>query len=187
MMLPTFETRRLTITPVGMDDVDGLWAVWHEADVRRFLFDDEPVSRDRAAEIVRAALARFDVRLGLWVLRERGSPTVLGAAGLQPAADTARYAPALAGITEIVVSLARAAWGKGYATEALEPVLHYAFATRGDARLVAVVDVPNESSHRLMLRLGFVVTGECDGPRHRLRTYVLTKERFPVQRVGADS
>jgi RimJ/RimL family protein N-acetyltransferase len=183
MTLPTFETGRLTITPVTMADVDGLWALWREPDVRRFLFDDEPVSRDRADEIVRAALARVHVRLGLWVFRERGSDAVIGAAGLQPAADTARYAPALAGITEIFVSLARSAWGKGYATEGLEPVLHFAFAWGGDARLVAVVDVPNEASHRLMLRLGFVVTGECDGPRYRLRTYLLAKERFPVHRV----
>jgi RimJ/RimL family protein N-acetyltransferase len=181
--LPTFETARLSIAPVTMDDVDGLWAVWREPDVRRFLFDDEPVSRDRADEIVRAALARAEARLGLWTLRERGASTVIGAVGLQPAADTARYAPALAGITEIVVSLAPSAWGKGYATEALEPVLHYAFATRGDAQLVAVVDVPNETSHRLMLRLGFVATGEHDGPRHRLRTYLLTRERFPVHRI----
>ena len=186
MTLPTFETGRLTISPVTMDDVDGLWAVWREPDVRRFLFDDEPVSRERADEIVRAALARVEVRLGLWSLRERGSPAGIGAAGLQPAADTARYAPALAGITEIVVSLAQSAWGKGYASEGLEPVLHYAFATRGDARLVAVVDVPNETSHRLMQRLGFVVTGECEGPRHRLRTYLLAKDGFPVHRVAPD-
>jgi len=183
--LPAFETAHLTVTPVTMNDVDALRDVWSEPDVRRYLFDDEPVSRARADEIIRAALARVDVRLGLWVLRERGSGAVVGAAGLQPAADVARYAPELGGITEIVVALATGAWGKGYATEGLEPVLHYAFATRGDEQLIAVVDVPNEASHRLMVRLGFTPTGECDGPRYRLRTYVLAKERFPAQRVDA--
>ena len=185
MTLPAFETEHLSVAPVTIQDVDALWAVWSEPEVRRYLFDDEPVSRARAAGIVEAALARVDVRLGLWVLRERATGAVVGAAGLQPAADVARYAPELGGITEIIVALARAAWGKGYATEALEPVLHYAFATRGDQRLIAVVDVPNEASHRLMLRLGFTATGECDGPRYRLRTYLLPRERFPVHRVDA--
>jgi hypothetical protein len=33
--------------------------------------------------------------------------------------------------------------------------------------------VPNAASHRMLTRLGFTVTDECGGPRHRLRIYAL--------------
>jgi len=40
--------------------------------------------------------------------------------------------------------------------------------------------VPNERSDRLVRRLGFVATGEAPGPRYRMRTYALTRERWTL-------
>jgi len=60
----------------------------------------------------------------------------------------------------------------------IPPVIGYAFGALGLLRLVAVVDVPNEASHRMVGRLGFMATGECAGPRHPLRLYSLTASGF---------
>ena len=183
MTQPGFETPRLALIPAGHDDVDALWAVWRDPEVRRYLFDDVPVTRERTAEILEGALAQVRDGLGVWTVRVRRATPVVGAVALLRVADAiAAYDARLAGGVEPVASLLPAVWGLGYATEALEPLLHHGFTECGLKQVVAVVDVPNEASHRLVRRLGFTLTGESDGPVYRMRTYALTPDRFPVQR-----
>lgn len=172
--------------PATPNDVDALWAVWREPDVRRYLFDDQPVTRERVVEIlVERALPQAKRNLGLWTVRARRVTRVIGAVALLQVDDAiAAYDTRLAGGVEPVASFAPAAWGLGYATEALEPLLHHGFTACGLEEIVAVVDVPNEASHRLVRRLGFRMTGEADGPYYRMRMYGLTADRFPVQRAN---
>jgi [ribosomal protein S5]-alanine N-acetyltransferase len=177
-MVPHLITARLELRPATLDDLDPLWALWAEPDVRRFLFDDVPVVRERAAEVLGHCLHAAEAGLGLWVARLRDTETVIGCVGLMAASTAAQYDPRLVGAIEPLASFAPAVWGHGYATEALAAVVRYAFAQLGLSQLAAVNDVPNEASDRLVRRLGFEVTGECEGPRYRLRTYGLTQEQF---------
>src|SRR4030095_609214 len=95
------------------------------------------------------------------------------------------YDPRLLGAIEPLASFLPEVWGRGYATEALAAVVRYAFEQLSLSQLAAVNDVPNEASNRLLKRLGFEVTGECDGPRYRLRTYVLTRGQFARRLHGS--
>lgn len=186
MSLPAFETPRLTLTPATRDDVDVLWAIWRDPDVRRYLFDDEPVTRERAIDVLERALAPAKDGLGLWLVRVHGDAAAVGAVALLPVHEAiVACDPKLEGAVEIVASFLPSVWSLGYAAEALEPLIHHGFTTCGRSELVAVVDVPNEASQRMVRRLGFTVTGEGDGPRYRMRTYALPSTRFPVQRVAA--
>lgn len=54
-------------------------------------------------------------------------------------------------------------WGRGYAGEALVPVLDRAFALHGLAAVEADVDPRNAASLKLLARLGFVETGRATG------------------------
>ena len=175
MTLPALTTARLTLTPAGSDDVDLLWHVWRQPDVRRYLFDDVEVTRERVDEIVRDVVVPGRARgCGVWIVRAHGSDTVAGTAGVLPVTTSALYAPALTGEIEVLAAFDVAAWGRGYATETLETLIDYAFRVLGLVRVAAVVDVPNEASHRLVARLGFAASGEFLGPRYPFRTYVLT-------------
>ncbi|KAI9722314.1 MAG: hypothetical protein M1812_001786 [Candelaria pacifica] len=61
--------------------------------------------------------------------------------------------------SEIVLLLNRAHWGKGYASEALDALLHYLFKGRSDVPCVkADVDPRNEAILRLVKRFGFKET-----------------------------
>jgi RimJ/RimL family protein N-acetyltransferase len=177
-MLPHLITAGLELRPATLDDLKTLRALWAEPDVRRFLFDDVPVTRERAAEVLGHSLQAAEAGLGLWVARLRDTETVIGCVGLMAASTAAQYDPRLVGAIEPRASFAPAVWGHGYATEALAAVARYAFEQLGLSQLAAVNDVPNEASDHLVRRLGFEVTGECEGPRYRLRTYVLTREPF---------
>jgi RimJ/RimL family protein N-acetyltransferase len=175
-MNPTFETLRLLLRPAAVADLDALYGLWNDPDVRRFLFDDEPVLRERAEAVLNDVLA-LDGGLGLWCVAGRDTGTFLGCVGLMPSTTTARYDTSLVGAIEPLACFSPAAWGKGYATEALQVLIDYAFETLGLDQLAAVHDVPNEASGRLVQRLGFQPVGECDGPKYRMRTYRLLATR----------
>ncbi|MGA9334089.1 MAG: GNAT family N-acetyltransferase [Rudaea sp.] len=75
---------------------------------------------------------------------------------------------------EIGYGLARPHWGHGYAREAMELVLDYAFGALALHRLEADVDPRNSGSVRLLERLGFVREG-------------LLRERWHVNGEVSDS
>lgn len=54
------------------------------------------------------------------------------------------------------------AWGQGFATEALRPILDRAFAVHGLASVFADVDPRNAASLALLTRLGFRETGRAE-------------------------
>jgi len=180
-MLPDLRTARLCLQPATDADVDALWALFLDADVRRFLWDDVRIARAQAAEAVEAWRAQAAEGLGAWTIHPREGGGLLGCVALVPVGAAAAFEPRLSGLVEPLVALWPAAWGRGYATEALERVLGYALEERGLPRLAAVVDVPNQASHALLARLGFAAVGESEGPRYRLRCYELSPGAFAAR------
>ena len=106
---------------------------------------------------------------GLWavVLRETDQP--IGYCGLT-------YFPDINGRPEVEVGyrLARAHWGKGYATEAATAVKDWAFCDRKMERLIALIDPQNVASIRVAEKLGMVHEAEVmlEGYTHPDRVYV---------------
>ena len=184
-MLPHLITARLDLRPAVFADLDTLWALWADPEVRRFLFDDLPVTRERAAEVLGHCLEAVEAGLGLWVANLRNTEMAIGCVGLMAASTAAEHDPRLVGAIEPLASFSPSVWGHGYATEALEAVVCYAFEELGLSQLAAVNDVPNKTSDRLLKRLGFEVTGESAGPRYRLRTYLLTRKQFDARRCDS--
>ena len=76
----------------------------------------------------------------------------------------------------MIFSLSPDHWGRGYAYEALTEVLAYGFSSLALPDIVAVSDVPNVASHRLLQRAGFNPTGEIEGPRYRMATFLLKRD-----------
>jgi len=167
-MLPRLLTVRLTLRPATRDDLDLLWRLWTAPDVRRFLWDDETISPERAAEALAHLQGLEAAGLGLWIVERRGEHDPIGCAGLRPA-------EVMGGI-EPLVALAPEAWHQGYAAEVLAALIEYAFWRLSLDELAAWIDEPNAASHRLVERLGFTRSGELDGPRYRMCYYVLTRD-----------
>lgn len=173
MSQPTFETTRATLVPTTRADLEPLWDIWRNPDVRRYLFDDQPVERARAVEVVEGCLAESANGLGLWTIREHG--VVIGCAGLMPIMWS-EYDPTGAGLVEPIVALAPVCWHRGHAVEALRLLVGHAFDTLDLERIAGATDVPNEASHRMLTRVGFVPERECPGPHYRMRTYRLARK-----------
>jgi ribosomal-protein-alanine N-acetyltransferase len=159
------DTDRLRLRPAEHADLDRLWVLWTDPEVRRFLWDDEAISREHAAEVLNALIeAGAESGRRLWTLWVDGE--FAGCCGLLETTDPAEPDP--------MCALLPAMQHRGYATEALRAMIAHAFADLGVRRLSATVDLPNQASHRLVQRLGFARQGEMDGPKYRMVLYTLT-------------
>ena len=87
---------------------------------------------------------------GLWALEERATARFIGFTGLNRPAFDAPFMPAV----EIGWRLARAAWGRGLATEAARAAAAFAFEDLGVDELVSFTVEDNERSRAVMRRLG---------------------------------
>ena len=170
-------TERLVLRPVTADDHAALLAHWTQPDVRRFLFDGAPLSSAEVAETIEESIGDFAAHgYGIWLI-ELGSgtgsgpspgpgpgPGLVGTAGLRPLEESG---------LEIFYSLAPAAWGHGYATEAARAVVEYALGPLGLPEVLAEVDEGNAASVAVVKRLGmtpYAVVPGVLGPMTRYRT-----------------
>jgi RimJ/RimL family protein N-acetyltransferase len=142
-------TPRLTLHPFRERDAPLLHRQWNERQLRRFLFDDAPVSLGFVRQQIALSRRLFRERgFGFFTLR-RGA-RVIGFAALRPFRGGRRI--------ELLYALRPAYWGRGYASEAARAVLRLGFA-RGLLSIWAGADPPNRASFRVMRRLGFRPAG----------------------------
>jgi hypothetical protein len=170
MPLPSLRTRRLRLRGATAADKASLWMLWNVPDVRRYLFDDRPVTRQYAAAVLESTFAQAMRGLGLWMVERAADRTAIGCVALMPDALVADYDPGVKGLVEPIVSLMPPAWGRGYARGDRLCVQHAATA--------AANDVPDEASHRMLCHLGFTAARVCAGPCHPIRTYRLDVAAF---------
>ena len=163
-------TERTRLRPLTIDDVDVAHALWTDPAVRKYLWDDVIIDRERAAEVVAASSEAFEARgYGLWLvhLKESGEP--IGFCGLRPADS---------GAPELLYGLWPHWWGRGLAAEAAHAVLGYAFSVLGHHVVEGATDPPNPASVRVMERLGMTCIRR--GTLNGLDTlfYHVTRETF---------
>lgn len=144
----------VVLRPVELGDGDALHAIFTETGVRQFLFDDILLTRAETQAHVEAARDH-----GAWAICLDG--VIVGLTSLRPVGDD----------RELMIALSERCWGGGVAFEAAQAAMRHGFTVLNLDRILASVDLPNERSHRLMARLGFVPSGQADGPRYRLATY----------------
>lgn len=176
-MLPVLTTPRLLLRSATDADLDRLWQLLLDPQVRRYLCDDRELTRPEVAQMLAYSRSQWPAGMGMWLLCHGGQP--VGCVGLHPvSALIAGHVPPIAGEIEPTIALAPDHWGQGLAHEALVAAIAHGLDTLGLEHLVAVVDEPNQASHRLMARVGFVATGSAPGPRYRLCTYRLARSAF---------
>jgi RimJ/RimL family protein N-acetyltransferase len=149
--LPTFRTRRLTVRPRAMSDLEACMAMDRDPEVTRFLpgpWTDPVAHRAFVEERMRHA---YPVGMGYWsIVAPEG---FVGWVLLTP---LDLHGPEI----EIGWRLVRAAWGRGYGAEAAAPVLRHALNTLGLPKVIADIDPANTRSVGVARKLGFRPAGE---------------------------
>ncbi len=187
LVLPTFaaplelHTRRCVLRQWQDRDLAHWAAMNADPEVRRYF--SAPLTPEQAAHeatLCRNAIAQRG--WGLWALEVPGEFAFAGFVGLNVPHFDAPFVPAV----EIGWRLPRAAWGRGYATEAAQAALEFAFTQLKLAEVVAMAVPTNAASLRVMQRLGMRrdESADFDHPRvdagHLLRRHVLYRTRVPA-------
>ncbi|MFN7931924.1 MAG: GNAT family N-acetyltransferase [Bryobacteraceae bacterium] len=147
------ETERLRLSPVSMDDVDALHALWTDAGVRRFLWDDLIIDRETAHEVVQATLEDWgDYGVGLFAIQLLGEEEIIGFCGVRRFPPDEEW--------ELLYGLLPAYWGNGLAVEASAASLRFAFSRLPVDRIAGRTDGPNKASIRVLQKLGMRAVSE---------------------------
>jgi RimJ/RimL family protein N-acetyltransferase len=76
------ETARLRLRPLAGADVDELHALWTSPEMRKYLWDDEVITRERTVSIVGESLRLFAAHgYGLWGARLHDQERLTGFGG----------------------------------------------------------------------------------------------------------
>ena len=190
LVLPTFpaplelHTKRCVLRQWKDADFAPWAALNADAEVRRH-FPSVLDAEQAAAEAGRCRDAIAQRGWGMWALEIPGAFGFAGFVGLNVPHYDAPFVPAV----EVGWRLARAAWGQGYASEAAQAALEFAFTRLGLREVVAITVPTNAPSRRVMQRLGMVrdTDADFDHPRidagHPLRRHVLYRST-PMQERG---
>ncbi len=191
LVLPTFpaplelHTRRCVLRQWQPVDLEPWVAMNADPEVRRH-FPSLLTAEAAAAEAGRCRDAIAQRGWGMWALDLPGVMPFAGFVGLNVPHYDAPFVPAV----EIGWRLPRAAWGSGYASEAAQAALEFAFTRLGLREVVAIAVPGNQASLRVMQRLGMVrdMAGDFDHPRieagHPLRRHVLYRVAATAQPVA---
>jgi RimJ/RimL family protein N-acetyltransferase len=178
-MTVVLTTERLRLRPLEGGDVDALHALCLDPDVRRYLWDDQILSRETVDDLIRRSKAMFAANgYGFFALEFADRETkrgLVGFCGYRQFEDTPQV--------ELLYAIAPEYWGEGLVTEAAVEVLRHGFETCAVERVVASTDTPNQRSVRVLQRLG--MTFDCRREFHGLDTvfYSMTREEFETRDI----
>ena len=178
--IPELRTERLILREWRDEDLPLFAALNSDPEVMEFL--PKLLSREESDERVRSIREHFDLHgFGLWAIEVRGAESFVGFVGLSVPKFEQPFTPCV----EIGWRLTRAAWGKGYATEAAQCTLEFGFTQLGLKEIVSFTVPANQRSRRVMERLGMTrdLAGDFEHPLlpegHPLRRHVLYRLPAP--------
>ena len=147
MKSKSIETERLRLYPFTLDDVDRLHQLFIDPGVRKYLWDDEVISKEIAKEIIEKSVAMSEEDgKGLWSVLTRESDELIGFCGFWFFHEPPQL--------EILYGIAPSHWGQGIATEAAKAMMSYGFEELRFDCIIASTDAPNLASVRVMQRIG---------------------------------
>jgi RimJ/RimL family protein N-acetyltransferase len=171
---PTVATARLVLRAWQERDLDAYAALCADRDVMRYIGPGTPQTREQAAAAVAGFDTTWDERgFGLWCVTRPDEDRCLGFVGLA----VPDFLPEIMPAVEIGWRLARAEWGRGYATEAASAARDFAFDTVGLDRIVSVAQPANHASTGVMRKLGMTLERATIHPTHGVPIVVYEQRR----------
>lgn len=145
------ETDHLVLRRFTTEDVDLLVALDADPAVVRYVTGGAATPRQEVElEWIPAFLAGYQRGdgYGFWAAEEKPARSFVGWFHLRPAEGAARDEP------ELGYRLARAAWGRGLASEGARALVAYAFVDLGASRVIAQCLAVHVASRRVMEKSG---------------------------------
>lgn len=145
------ETERLRLRKPVLDDARVIFTTYaQDPEVTRYLTWRPNKSVDETCEFLRECLRAWEEgRSFQWAIVRKEDEQLLGMVGSR--VDGHKW--------ELGYVLARSYWGRGYMTEAVTRVVHWALQQKDIYRVWSVCDIDNPPSARVMEKAGMVREG----------------------------
>lgn len=143
------ETQRLILRRLVPTDLDDLFALYRDPDIRRYFPDGTRTYEETAAE-----LAWFEhghpqnSELGLWAMIHKESAQFIGRSGLLPWRIEGKDE------VEVAYMVAKPYWRQGLGSEVARALVKYGFDHLQLDSLIALIDPEHEASTRTALSAG---------------------------------
>lgn len=148
-------TERLLIRRLEPADLDSLFALYQDPEVRRYYPDGTRTLSETKEELDWFAHGHPQhPELGLWATVERSTGEFLGRCGLLPWHIQGRHE------VELAFMIKKDRWREGFATEAAQGIIKHAHEVLGLRRLVCLVMLANASSAGVAGKLGMSLERE---------------------------
>jgi RimJ/RimL family protein N-acetyltransferase len=164
------ETQRLRMRPFCDADFDDLFRLFSEPEVMRFIGQGVRTAGETKQRLD-AMIAHWNqYGFGLWALIDRIDNRFVGRCGFGYLHDRQD--------AELAYALMRPYWGQGLASEAAQKAIEVAFEQFHLPRLLAVADVDNLASQRVLRKLGMSPVGHLQIEGHAAVQFVLENPSF---------
>lgn len=164
------ETKRLLLRRLVMDDLDDLFALYSDPEVRKY-YPEGTLNYEETKEELEWFLNGHPrhPELGLWatILKETGQ--FIGRCGLLPWTIDGRDE------VEVAYMIAKDHWRQGLGSEAAQGILQYGFEKLGLSRLICLIDKDNEASIKVATGMGMTCEKEVDDGKGLARVYSIHK------------
>lgn len=151
-MTKILETERLILRTWTSADVDALFEILRDAEVVRYISDGKPFSFEKVTEfLVWAENYQRENGFCRWKVIEKSSGEIIGSCGFARPHETVEI--------ELGYLFAQKYWGRGFATEASRAALRFGFEKFGFAEIIAMTDLENVASQRVLEKIGFARRG----------------------------
>lgn len=143
IIMPEIETSRLRLRQFTYDDLDNIYQIWTNPAVRKYLWDDEIISKEKAENTLNYCIDFFKENgFGIWAIIYKQQDELIGFCGFRFLDDTSEI--------EIIYGITPSYWGMGLATEAVKAVIGYGFEEHHFNCIVGLANIENIRSHRVM-------------------------------------
>lgn len=152
------ETPRLLLRRLMPDDLDALYALYSDREIRQYFPDgtDGTLTYEETKEELEWFLNGHPrhPELGLWATIHKESGQFIGRCGLLPWTIEGRAE------VEVAYLLDKNYWRQGLGTEAARAIRDYAFGKLGLTRLICMVDPANQASAKVARNIGMTLEKE---------------------------
>ena len=149
---PTLTTARLQLRRMEPRDTEALYAIYADEETMRY-YGEPYQSREELDLALTLRQEDYAARRAIrWGIALKDSDILIGSCGFHHF-DEGHFR------AETGYILNRAYWGQGIMAEALTAIISYGFDEMGLRRIEAIIDIANERSKGVLLKLGFQYEG----------------------------
>jgi [ribosomal protein S5]-alanine N-acetyltransferase len=150
---PSLSTNRLFLRQIESEDAEALFATFSDEEVMKFYGSEPHSSLEDSRQWIQRQHYWYAQREAIrWGITLKGEDTVIGSVSFHHFDPGFHHG-------EIGYELNRAYWRRGIMSEAVSAILTFGFTELELHRIEANIDIANEASKELLLKLGFTYEG----------------------------